>query len=238
MRFGLDYAWGHVSPAAHRAVGSSFAARYLSNDPSKNITAGEARELAAGSIDIVAVWETTARRALDGTDAGRADAQAAHAQATAAGMPASRPLYFAVDFDETPDQAAGVADYFRGAAGVLGVARTGAYGGYWTVSRLFDARLIAYGWQTYAWSGGQWDHRAQLQQYSNDHRVAGVDVDFNHAIADDFGQWHYQTPKPAPHPTPAPRPEQEIWWEAKIGVCVHGPRMWQWHISNLPAEPR
>jgi hypothetical protein len=80
-------------------------------------------------------------------------------------VPVSSPIYFAVDFNETAGQAGAVASYFRGVNAVLGVNRTGGYGGYWTISRLFNSGLIRFGWQTSAWSGGRWDPRAQLQQY-------------------------------------------------------------------------
>ena len=39
---------------------------------------------------------------------------------------------------------------------------------------------------TYAWSAGQWDHRAQLQQYEN-----GQELDRDRSKATDFGQWRY-----------------------------------------------
>ena len=70
---------------------------------------------------------------------------------------------------------------------MLGRSRTGAYGGYWVIKRLFDAHKIAWGWQTYAWSGGNWDSRAQLRQIQN-----GIDngnEDKDEAVAADFGQW-------------------------------------------------
>ena len=202
MRLGLDYAWATISPAAHKAVGSSFACRYLSHDPTKDLSPAEAQTLHSGGIDVVVVWETAATRALGGNAAGKQDAWDAVAAATRCGMPTGRPIYFAVDFDETPAQAPTVADYFRGVNSVLGVTRTGAYGGFWSVKRLFDAGLIHYGWQTYAWSGGNLDKRAQLYQFSNGHRVAGVGVDYNHALAADFGQWSYAFTPPPPPPGP------------------------------------
>lgn len=202
LRFGLDYAWTTITPAAHKAVGSTFACRYLSNDASKNLSRGEADELRSNGIDIVVVWETTATRALDGSAAGLADARAAQSQATALGMPAGRPIYFAADFDESPNQAAAVSEYFRGVNDVLGVARSGCYSGYWTVKRLFDSKRIAYGWSTYAWSGGLVDKRTQLYQYSNNHVVGGSQCDYNHALKPDFGQWGWQVKKPPPPPKP------------------------------------
>jgi hypothetical protein len=57
------------------------------------------------------------------------------------------------------------------------------------VGAMFDAGLVAFGWQTYAWSHGHWDPRAQLQQYRNDQFIGGVSVDFDRAVAADFGQW-------------------------------------------------
>lgn len=208
MRFGLDYAWTTISVSAHRAIGSTFACRYLSTDPSKNLSLAEAEILRAGGIDVLVVWETAAMRALSGTSAGATDARDALAQAEALKMPAGRPIYFAVDFDETPTEATEVADYFKGVNSVLGASRSGVYGGYWVVKRLLDAGLVKYAWQTYAWSGGQVDHRAQLYQYSNGHVVDGQSCDYNHSLAPDFGQWSYKTSSPTSPPSPPPTKEQ------------------------------
>src|SRR5206468_7721015 len=59
-----------------------------------------------------------------------------------------------------------------------------------------------WGWQTYAWSGGKWDARAQIQQYSNDHVINGVGCDYNRAMADDYGQWRVGV-------SPAPKPQED-----------------------------
>ena len=67
-------------------------------------------------------------------------------------MPAGRPIYFAVDFDAQPGDQGAVDDYFNGVASVIGHARTGAYGGYGLIARSFYDNVIAWGWQTYAWS--------------------------------------------------------------------------------------
>jgi hypothetical protein len=193
--FGLDWAWGHISAAALSAVHADFAARYLSRDEGKNLQLKEARDLTSGKKFIIVVWETTASRAAQGFNAGVADARAAKAQAASRGKPDWRPIFFAVDF---PGSAAQVAPYFRGVNSVLGKSLTGAYGSYAVIKGLFDMGLIAFGWQTYAWSGGLWDPRAHVQQYSNDHHVAGVSCDFDRANAADFGQWQVGQKKPAP----------------------------------------
>lgn len=194
-RFGVDYAWGRPGVAALQAAGVTFAARYLSHDTTgKNLTHSEAASLSAGGLDVVVVWETGAQRVLDGYGAGVADARDADAQASACGMPSGRPIYFACDFDSTPGQQSAINSYLDGVASVIGRGRTGLYGGYYPVKRAFDAGKIRYGWQTYAWSGGQWDPRAQLQQYSNDHDINGVGLDYDRSTTSDFGQWRIGAP--------------------------------------------
>ncbi|WP_242906444.1 DUF1906 domain-containing protein [Actinomadura terrae] len=188
--FGVDYAWGRPGAAALQKAGVKFVCRYLSHDKTgKNLTRSEAEELSEAGIWLVAVWESTASRALGGRDAGEADAKDAAEQATACGMPDDRPVYFAVDFDATSGQQDEINAYLDGAASVLGRDRVGLYAGHGPINRAFDAGKITYGWQTYAWSGGKWDGRAQLQQYSNDHVINGVDLDYDRAMDHDYGQW-------------------------------------------------
>jgi hypothetical protein len=198
-RLGIDYAWSHPTDAGLKAAGITFACRYLSPDSKKNLTPAEAKHLASLGIDSVVVWESTANRALAGSAAGQQDAKAALHLAEVCGFPTAvdpmthvpsrAAIYFAVDFDATPSQATVIASYFSGAGSVLGVERVGVYGGFWAVKRLFDARLVTYGWQTYAWSGGHWDPRAQIQQYRNGVTVGGAVCDLDRAVKPDFGQW-------------------------------------------------
>jgi hypothetical protein len=190
VRQGVDYSWGRPSPAGLIADGYTFAARYLSYDTSgKSLTHGEADALIAAGVDIVCVWEQGADDALDGYGQGVADAQAAAAQAASVGMPSDRPIYFAVDFDAQASQQGTVDAYFDGVASVIGRGRTGAYGGYYLISRLFDDGRITWGWQAYAWSYGNWDGRAQVRQVDNGQTVAGGSVDLDTAMVADFGQW-------------------------------------------------
>ena len=190
VRMGVDYSWARPSPRGLRAEGYTFAVRYFSDSTTgKNLTDAEATELLAAGIDIVANWENGASDALAGRARGVSDAEAAARQAAAVGMPADRPIFFAVDFDASADQQAAISDYFDGVASVLGLARTGAYGGFSPIKQLFDAGKIAYGWQTYAWSAGRWEPRAQLRQVHNSVVIAGGECDIDEAHADDFGQW-------------------------------------------------
>lgn len=185
---GVDYSSGHPGGAALKAADKVFAARYVSHTPAKNITAAEAADLAAHGVSTVLVWETTANRALAGRGAGIADAHDALTQATAAGMPAGRPLYFAVDWDATEAQQAQISAYFDGAASVLGVARVGIYGGYWPVKRALDGKHASFAWQTRAWSGTNWDPRAHIRQ-TGTQKINGVSCDINTAYVTDYGQW-------------------------------------------------
>jgi hypothetical protein len=193
VRKGVDYSFARPSPSGLKNAGYTFAARYLAYDNSgthgKILFSGEAKALLGAGVDIVSNWEYAANDALGGFNAGADAAKVANAQAAAAGAPAGRPIYFSVDFDATPGQQGPINDYMDGAASVIGRNRTGAYGGYYVIKRLFDAGKITWGWQTYAWSGGQWDARAQLRQVQNNVTIAGGACDIDNAVADDFGQW-------------------------------------------------
>ena len=190
MREGLDYAWhGTLRPQAFIDAGYSFVCRYLSRDPTKDIDLAEAKLLSDAGLDLVLVWETSEKRPITGGyRGGEWDATVAFERAAALGMPDGRPIYFAVDWDV----AATAADpYFIGIRDAgFPAERVGVYGGIKPLSHLLDVGLAAWGWQTSAWSGGQWDSRAHLRQYKYGLRFPGVDsADANVAPFDDFGQW-------------------------------------------------
>ncbi|WP_239124423.1 glycoside hydrolase domain-containing protein [Rhizocola hellebori] len=189
-RLGLDYSWSRPSPSAIVAAGYTFVSRYLSRDNTgKNLTKAEADSLIAAGIDVVCNWEFDLDAPLRGYAEGATNAQEAQQQALACGMPPGRPIYFSVDFDATASQQPVIDAYFDGVASVIGRSRTGAYGGYYLIKRLFDNGKINWGWQTYAWSSGLWDSRAQVRQVLNGIFVGGQECDKNEAWAADFGQW-------------------------------------------------
>lgn len=187
--FGIDYAWGRPSESSLKSNHVQFAMRYLSHDDSKNLTLGEAEWLAKLGIWCGVVWETTANRMLSGYNGGVADAEEAARQANACGMPSDRPIYFACDWDASTSQQDEIDAYLKGCASVIGLNRVGMYAGYHPLSRSFNNGTITYGWQTYAWSGGNVSSRAHIYQYSNGHNMGGCDVDYNYAYAEDIGQW-------------------------------------------------
>lgn len=228
--FGIDYAWGRPSIASMKAGKVKFAARYLSHDTTgKNLSRSEADALASAGIWCVVVWETTANRAKTGGRAGgAADAKAASAQAKACGMPGSRPIYFAVDFDAKRADWTKIAEYFKGVISVLGLGRVGMYAAYDPIKWAFDDSLITYGWQTYAWSEGQLDRRSQIYQYSNDQFMGGVDCDFDLAYKIDYGQW--MPGKLPPTSTAPPFPGRIITQPPVMrGVDVH---TWQTQMKS------
>jgi len=186
---GCDYSFARPSPASLSSMGYKFAARYLSGDPGsgKDLSASEATSLTGGGLDIVLVWESTGTDATDGFNQGVSDATAAKSEAVSVGQPATRPIYFAIDFDAEASDASSINAYFQGVASVIGLSRTGVYGGYYIVDELFNAGLVKFAWQTYAWSGGSWDSRAQLRQTQNG--VDGDQLDADTGMVDDYGQW-------------------------------------------------
>ena len=187
---GVDYAWARPNPKGLRAAGKVFAGRYVGvGSEGKRLTRVEAEQLSAVGVSVVALCEQGARTALMGRAMGRQHAAAALKEAVVCGMPSGRPIYFAVDFDASAAELSTVGSYFEGVAEVLPSRQIGAYGGIRTIDWLFDRGLIRWGFQTYAWSGGRWDNRAQMQQYRNGVTVAGATVDLCRGMTVDYGQW-------------------------------------------------
>src|SRR5258707_424072 len=214
MAFGLDYSGGMPLIADMKAAGVAFVCRYtgyfsgynlnaIATPQGKCLTPGEAKTLLASGMSPVSNYEWYASRPIDDgfgnrwtTDqafnAGVWDAHTGNAIHVGCGGPTGAALYFSADYDfNTNTDSPLVAAYFKGIASVIGLARTGAYGGYWLIKFLFDNGLITYGWQTYAWSGSptQWDPRAHIQTYAHRMNMSGLEVDYDRSMQADFGQW-------------------------------------------------
>jgi hypothetical protein len=201
---GIDYAFlPHPPVDAIKSAGFHFVGRYVSslsdNDRNgKNLLPAEKDALLASGRKIVLFAEEGAQRMLGGHSAGVADAEHFDAVVKALGMP-SIAMYGGADWDAAPAEQTPINAYLDGAASVIGRKRTGIYGGYYVVKRALDAGKAHYACQTIAWSGGQWDSRAQLRQHLQIN-VSGVSADLDDAWAVDYGQW----PRPvAPPPVPA-----------------------------------
>lgn len=185
----LDYSFARPDPAYIKSQGFEGVIRYLSPDPSskKVLTVQERDALRAAGLAIGLVWESYAMRGKEGYEAGVQDGRAALSQASNLGFPDHLPVYFAIDWDATAEEQSNINEYFHGVRSVFGSRKVGAYGGYYVIKRLFDVSKIDYGWQTYAWSDGLWDNRAQLRQILNDQWNG--QVDFDESTTGDWGGW-------------------------------------------------
>jgi peptidoglycan hydrolase-like protein with peptidoglycan-binding domain len=207
MRYGIDSC---ASPSVNglRSHGADFVIRYVSSwgNP-KNITLPEAQRLSAGGIDIVIVAEWGIDTWLGGYDTGRANAITALDQAVAVGMPLNqgRVIYFAVDDDVTLGgeptsqralgRCAALKGYLQGCAdGLAGRAAAGCYSSYFGLDWLYHNSPLVFGWNTLAWSGGNWHPRAALRQETFNVFIDGINCDGNHSFVNDFGQWRIGGP--------------------------------------------
>lgn len=191
---GVDYSGARPNPTCLYGKGKRFAGRYYGPGGSwKHATRAETQALLHAGLAVFALAEGDERDPLKGRPAGRAHAISADAAARQAGMPADRPIYFAVDFDMTTAQSHAVGDYLAGCADEIGLDRVGVYGGIRTIDWAATVRAARWFFQTYAWSGGAVSRAAHVLQYRNRQTVCGGDVDLCRSLKVDFGQW--------PHPT-------------------------------------
>lgn len=199
---GVDYSEGRPDLGQLIAAGKTFVCRYLSGarqtgNGGKDLGQEELAELLAAPLKVVVVWETDGRTGpLAGAAGADHDGPAAVSEAQWLGVPRGACIYFAFDFDATQNDLAAceayidrLRDVYVHPAGYL----IGDYGGI-TLTQGLDAE-VDYSWQTYAWSGGQWDDGAVLRQYQNGVSLAGATVDLDEATDTDFGQFP-QTPPP------------------------------------------
>jgi hypothetical protein len=201
-----DYSFTRPSFAALKAAGVVGVSRYLcwvnTNTYGKIIFKPEYDGLLAAGIDVILNWEFDAQDELGGASSGSIQATEAVRQAKLLGYPAGATIYFSGDFDETPGEASTVAAYFQAAAPIVHAAgyRIGVYGDYYVVGRLFDAKLIDDAWQTYAWSGGQWDPRANMRQTLNGVSIGGQDADLDQSVGVAYSAMHPYTAAPSAPP--------------------------------------
>jgi len=155
------------SAAAFKANGYDYVCRYLVPERfNKALTRSEADLIQAAGMKIVSVFETTADRALGGREAGLQDGAIAAQCAADVGQPDGSTIYFAVDFNPTPDQMQTIIDYIKGANDATPNYSTGAYGSFDVVNAVKSAGAASHTWQTYAWSRGQLAD-CQIFQYEN-----------------------------------------------------------------------
>ena len=199
---GYDASWDPPDPACMKNAGYSFACRYSSADPSKNLSGSELGKLMSLGMSVCVVHQDGKDQMARGYSGGQADARSADAFVKSLGI-GGIPLYFSCDKDFeacTSSQKSAVDAYCDGVTSVIGRARAGGYGDDSFCKRQFDAGRITFGWQTRSWSEGMWEPRAQLRQVKFDFAYCGGTIDDDEAWASDYGQW----PRPA-----GTRPEED-----------------------------
>lgn len=188
MDEGVDLSWSRPGGSALKSAGKKFVMRYAWPGGGKGLTLSELSDYRNHNLAVGIVYESTSGRALAGYAAGVNDAKVAQGQLAALRLPATLPLYFAVDFDATPAQQPAVDAYLNGAASVIGRARTGVYGSYFVCARCRANGTATWLWQTYAWSGGRVLSGIHVYQYKNGQTINGGSVDFCRSYQPEFGQ--------------------------------------------------
>ncbi|WP_046317363.1 DUF1906 domain-containing protein [Mycobacterium sp. UM_Kg1] len=213
----IDYAMRQIPAEAIRAAGYAGVINYVSlsrpgsSFGAKPITRPYAESLAANGLVIVSNYQygkpggTAPSDFTRGFAGGVADAQTAWQLHTAAGGGRSAPIFFSVDDDIDRNTWNSVAlQWFRGINSVLGVQRTGVYGGVNVCQWAAADGVIGssstpghrWAWQTRSWSRGHRDPAAVLFQRvvstasSPGPIVGGIEVDVNDVLAPDCGQWN------------------------------------------------
>jgi hypothetical protein len=188
MADGVDFSWARPTPQELIAAGETFVYRYIGvNVGGKSATRPELDEYTNAGLAVILGYEEDGQELLGGWPAGVRIGYAIQAALNDLGYP-DAVVFANADFDASPGQQDAINAALDGIASVRGLDKTGLYSGYWVIKRAFDAGKITYAMQTYAWSGGNWDPRAQVQQYQNGQIIAGSDVDFDRAMVANFGQ--------------------------------------------------
>ena len=213
--------------ATARERGASWVGRYISKAEG-GLTVDEARAFAAAGMRIVPIWETTAKRALGGLQAGVDDGRAARSAIAKLGMDHGA-VCFTADFDDEQDgsQEPIIRQYFQGCRIGLAAMLTepviktmvyanGAICAATAETGIADYTFLAGGMGMrgsldFARSG-----KATIIQGVNDGfgphwqpeggwkpLNLGIDLDADVALVDDYGGW---LPPPGPPPGPPPRP--------------------------------
>lgn len=191
MAKGIDCATPLNAQSAKAIAGEGyrFAARYLVplGYAWKRLTQAEAEAISDAGMQVVSVYETSANRPAGGAAAGQADGAAAFREAQTVGQPPGTAIYFAVDYDAGPQDYDEIEAYLRATALQIPGYEAGVYGSFAVIEEMAQRGACRHFWQTYAWSRGQKSSRANLYQYRNNVKVAGVMVDLNESFGNEGG---------------------------------------------------
>jgi hypothetical protein len=184
-----------VPPAAAVSAGLAGVIRYVSQEPSKNLTADEAAGYLAAGLTVNVVYEDGSLDYEGGAAAGAQHGAIAEQLLDAIGFPADRALIVAVDTDiAAADYPLGLV-YVSTTASAAGRA-SGVYGPDAFV-RYCMANGISYGMNAAGWNDGV-ANSAQILQGATQVDVGGTTCDTDTAVASDYGQWPYTAPDDPP----------------------------------------
>ena len=210
---GVDYSFSRPSPYCLYRGNKRFVVRYVGTPASgKNLTANERDAIVDAKLDIVGVYETTTGFMLEGYDRGTRAATSVAADAIKYNRPVNTPTYYALDVDPrnlSRSQWDAIKAFLNGVASVVGRKQVGVYGGFAAIETLVP-QWAAYGWQTYAWSGGQISSEAHLYQYKNGVELCSATVDLCRNLADEYGQWYHHAPEHSSIDVPIGAKEEEM----------------------------
>ncbi len=182
------------SPAEYRALaagGVHTVIRYLSRDGGRKVvTEKEARDIAQAGLRLGLVYEGARGDKISAFDEsqGYQDAMHARERGKALGVPEGAAVYFAVDFDASPQQVReNIIPYFRGIARAmheqhpgLPTYRTGVYGSGLVCHTMRTGGLAQLTWLSMSggWTGskqfyasGQWNMKQQLERNGFDPNI-------------------------------------------------------------------
>lgn len=219
----LDFSAALIDPAAIKAAGYAGVVGYFSGRRpgaewmlAKPLTRDYCDRLRATGLEIVSNYQFGKGDTSDwkgGFDAGVYHARIALANHVAAGGPPDRPLFAPVDSNPSLDEwNSQIAPFLHGWESVVGHERTGMYGNARCIDWALEDGVATWFWQ-HNWSGDpsiNGDHpAAHIHQIRIDQdAVAGVAVDVNITLKDDYGQWSKAVASPPVSPSiPTTAPE-------------------------------
>ena len=199
----VDYSAGVPSASAVKAAGHMGAVRYVSDRRpgaewmrGKPVTIGETRDYKANGLAVASVYQFGRAETADwkrGALGAAEHAPTAMALHAAAGGPAGRPIYVAIDDNPTLEQFNNqINPYLKAMGAAFNAAgfQLGVYGNFYTIAWCLEDGIGSFFWQH------DWGSRGQIHPRANIHQVAGrqayiegVQVDVNNVYASDWGQW-------------------------------------------------
>lgn len=199
----LDYSAGVPSGNSVKIAGHLGAVRYVSQPRpdaawmrGKPVSLAETLDFKANGLATASVYQFGRAQTADWL--GGAASAAVHAPQAidlhrAAGGPAGRPIYIAIDDNPTRAQYDNqIRPYLRAFSAALSVAgyATGIYGNYNTIEWALGDGIGTYFWMHDWGSGGRIHPRATIHQVARwKTTIDGVECDINNVYAADWGQW-------------------------------------------------